>query len=155
MPKKFLAVVIFIITLLTSVFSGCSSDSGSALDFYCFSTVIHVETHDKPMSKELKTELEERIITVKDMAERNDYIKSLTDLKATWYVFGIQKPLKSFPSKFFVINDDIYIIGVVYDRNGESNCVVFRYNYVDDTYTFLYHSFHSANSITDVIPIEY
>jgi len=104
----------------------------------------------------IKTEFEERIITIRDMADRNEYMKSLTELKPYWTILGKVEPLYRFfgSGSFRIVNNDIYIVGYVADRDGEANYVVFRYDYAADSFTFIYHAFYTDYCIIRIIPIE-
>lgn len=103
----------------------------------------------------IKSKTEERRLTISDMAERNEKIKALTELEAhRWLFFFTTEPLKSFIYGLRVVNNEIYLIGRVFDNDGESNAVVFRYDYDTDSFAFVFHSFSSDSPIVTIIPNE-
>ena len=109
----------------------------------------------------IKTDTEERLISIDYMAERHEYIQRLVD-------FGIHKgkyklsmlftdldPLIDFFNNSYTFQDKIYyFVCRIFDEDGERNGVVFSYNYENETFIFLYHRFTSgANHIT-LIPAQ-
>ena len=95
----------------------------------------------------------ERILTLEYMAEKHEYIKRVIDFGVHNNIDGPSDPVRNFFSEGFVVKDEIYLLCNVYDRNGHSNGIVFRYNYDKDEFVYLYHSFNYGLLFGDIIPV--
>lgn len=62
--RKIKKLLLFILTLIFCSTCFACSKSGSAVDFYAFDTVIHVETHDSTLSKHTQTELNQLFVSL-------------------------------------------------------------------------------------------
>ena len=99
----------------------------------------------------IKGDSEERIITPEYMGERNEYARKLLELDVDNLPFSTEYPLDCFFNSFYVICDKIYIVCRVLDIDGESNAVIFSYDYEKDEFEFIYHEF--TFDIPDFYPI--
>ena len=97
---------------------------------------------------------EERIITIDYMAQRNEYVKKLSELEAHKGVFTTIEPMKDFFYKSFVLDNQIYFLCRVLDRDGESNALMFRYDYESEALELIYLGFSSDYPSLYLIPIE-
>ena len=83
----------------------------------------------------------ERIIDIDYMAQRHPYVDELSKLDHHKTVFEKIDPLKVFFHDYFVINDKVYFVCNILDRDGDSNAAVFSYDYKNDSFEYVYHSF--------------
>lgn len=106
----------------------------------------------------IASEDEERVITVDYVAQRNEYVRSLTEIE-----YGFPYFQKNLMESFFgaiatnlytIIDDKIYLLTSFPDQDGEENVLVFSYDFPEDKFTFLHHNFSSYNSATYLIPAE-
>ena len=97
---------------------------------------------------------EERVITVDYMANRNEYVDKLRQLEEHTTLFDTIDPLEKFFQDSFVINEKIYLVCNVFDREGERNTLIFCYDYENDSFEYLYHRFTSGQPHIYVIEKE-
>ena len=89
-------------------------------------------------SFKIKRENEERTITIDYMAERSPYVQELVNIGVIDSIYGDVDPLEFFiGNDSCVIDDKIYIICRVLDNDGESNGLVFSYDYDTDQFVFI------------------
>lgn len=100
----------------------------------------------------VKNEAEERIVSVNYMSQRHQYVKELLEIGIIKNPIEEIDPLKYFFFDNFVINDNIYLICRVLDNDGESNALIFSYDFEKDTIKFIYHDF--SNDIPSFAIIE-
>ena len=104
-------------------------------------------------SVKIKSKNEERTITIDYMAEKSPYVRELVNIGVIDSIYGDVDPLEFFiGSGSCVINDKIYLICRVLDNDGESNGLVFSYDYDTDQFTFIYHVFSMDYPKLRVVP---
>ena len=86
---------------------------------------------------------EERTISLAYMAERNEYVDELTRLEEHQTLLGRVDPMEDFLCKCVCVNDKLYFVCVVYDRDGECNYLIFSYDYALDEFKCIYHVFNT------------
>ena len=89
----------------------------------------------------------ERELMLSYFAENNEYIKKIVDSAN-----DIRFNRNGFFQKSYVVNDKIYLFCCVLDRDGESNGILFSYDYITEEILFIYHSFSSEHSDIRVVP---
>ena len=102
----------------------------------------------------IKSETDERKISVDYMAQRHPYVQDLLNIGVLRNPLGKIDPLEAFFYDSFVINDKIYLVCDVLDNDGESNGLVFSYDYSNDQFTFIHHVFSMDVPDITVIPNE-
>lgn len=102
----------------------------------------------------IKSETDERTISVDYMAERHPYVQDLLNIGVLRNPLEEVDPLKSFFNDSFVVNGKIYLVCDVMDNDGESNGVLFSYDYENDQFTFIHHVFSNAYPDLVIIPNE-
>lgn len=77
-----------------------------------------------------------RELTLEDLAENNSYAQKLLELstKQTWDGTSLTD---RFFSYIKIIDQDIYIVCQVYNWNGESTAVIFRYDFSSDNVLYV------------------
>jgi len=93
-------------------------------------------------------------ITVDYMAQRHRCVEDLLALENSEKTSSGVQMLSSFFYDAFVVGDKIYLVCRVLDEDGESNTLIFSYNYYSDTFVLIYHGFSSENPWLYVIPRE-
>lgn len=100
-----------------------------------------------------KNKNEERTINIDYIAERSSYVQELVNIGIIDSIYGNVDPLEFFISgNSCVINDKIYLICRVLDNDGESNGLVFSYDYNTDQFTFIYQVFSMDYPKLSVLP---
>jgi hypothetical protein len=89
----------------------------------------------------ISSKTEERIITLQYMAERNEYAKELYNLETESFLGEKIDPLKKFFYKYTIVDNRIYLICRILEKDGESNAVVFRYDFEEDNFEYIYRRF--------------
>lgn len=77
-----------------------------------------------------------KTITLEEMAQKNEYAKKLFSLSSRKNWNG-RSPTQNFFESVKVIDEKIYLICTVYNWNGESFAIVFRYDFPSDSFYFL------------------
>ena len=99
-------------------------------------------------------ETEEREITLDYMAQRHPYVKELVDMGMLKNPFEEKDPLEIFFGSSYVINEKIYLVCTVLDNGGESNGLVFSYDYKKDQFSYIYQVFSIEHPDIVIIPVE-
>ena len=102
----------------------------------------------------IKSETDERTISVDYMAERHPYVQDLLSIGTLRNPLGKVDPLMGFFTSSYVVNGKIYLVCDVMDNDGESNGVLFSYDYENDQFVFLFHVFSNAYPDLVIIPNE-
>ncbi len=78
----------------------------------------------------------QKTVTLANMAEKNGYVKELSkvDSGRTW---GDLQPLERFFSGVKIIGDEIYIISSVFDYQGYTYAIVFRYDFESEAIAYV------------------
>ena len=88
------------------------------------------------------------------MAQRHPYVQDLLSVGTLRNPLGKVDPLKGFFTSSYVVNGKIYLVCDVMDNDGESNGVLFSYDYENDQFVFLFHVFSNAYPDLVIIPNE-
>jgi len=96
----------------------------------------------------------ERMISVEYMAQKHEYIHKLLEFGKHKTLFGTIDPLERFFYNSYVINEKIYLVCCILDRDGERNATVFSYDYKSETFEFIYHGFSGGIPRIYLIPNE-
>ncbi len=102
----------------------------------------------------IKSDVEERVIDIEYMAQRHPYVQELVDIGIFDGIYGEIDPLRLFFDDSYVVNDKIYFVCRVLDNDGESNGLLFVYDYENDQFTFLHHVFSMDYPKIIVVPNE-
>ena len=98
-----------------------------------------------------------RHITLSYMARRHEYAKRIQELPAHFWLTGVlvdaawTEPTDRFFSDAYVLGDTVYLTCRVLDKDGQSNYVLFSYNYENDRFAYLFHWY--TNDIGRVYPV--
>ena len=97
----------------------------------------------------------ETVINLEYMAQHHPYIESLVNLgDHENLIFPDQSPTESFWGGALVVNDKIYLLCRVLDKDGESNSVIFSYDVVSDEFEFIHHKYTFDTPLEYVIAYE-
>ena len=104
-------------------------------------------------SFKIKKGNDERTINIDYMAERSPYIKDLVDMGTINSIYGTVDPLEFFISgNSCVLNDKIYLVCRVLDKDGESSGLIFSYDYNTDQFIFIDYVFSTDYPKLFIVP---
>jgi hypothetical protein len=115
---------------------------------------IAISPSSNPLGYKITRDGEERFITVEYMAQRNAYVKDLSNLEEHKTLFGKVNPMGSFFEDCVEINGKLYLTCVVLDRDGERNYLIFSYNFEKDQFECIFHTFFTDRLDISFVSIE-